>query len=111
MISDLNRIQKRELTAKDFDERLGHRDYRDVDPMAMANRTAWDAASQKYIDDYDDLLAQAASGSSLNDTERALLRDILTCSPAGRPPAERTRTGRRGPRPVRGSVGGGRRLQ
>jgi ubiquinone/menaquinone biosynthesis C-methylase UbiE len=69
------------MTAKDFDERLGHRDYRDVDPMAMANRTAWDAASQKYIDDYDDLLARAASGSSLNDTERELLREILTRSP------------------------------
>jgi hypothetical protein len=45
------------MTAKDFDERLCHRDYRDVDPIAMANRAAWDAASQKYIDDYDDLLA------------------------------------------------------
>jgi len=40
-----------------------------------------DAASQKYIDDYDGLLAQAASGSSLNDTERELLREILTHSP------------------------------
>jgi SAM-dependent methyltransferase len=60
---------------------LGHRDYRDVDPMAMANRTAWGAASQKYIDDYDDLLAQSASGSSCNDTERELLREILTRSP------------------------------
>lgn len=52
-----------------------------MDSTATANRIAWDAASQKYIDDYDDLLAQAASGSSLNDTERELLREILTRLP------------------------------
>jgi hypothetical protein len=81
--------------------------------MAMANRTAWDTASQKYIDDYDDLLAQGASGSSLNDTERELLRETLTRSPG----VVHLQSGHGlddvglGPRPVRGSVGSGRRLQ
>lgn len=34
---------------------------------------AWGAASQKYVREYGDLLAQAASGSSLVETERDLL--------------------------------------
>ena len=42
---------------------------------------AWEAASQKHVREYGDLLAQAASGSSLTGTERDLLRDILRCSP------------------------------
>lgn len=42
---------------------------------------AWEAASQKHVREYDDLLAQAAAGSSLTGTERDLLRAILHCSP------------------------------
>ena len=42
---------------------------------------AWEAASRKYVREYGDLLAQAASGSSLAGTERDLLREILRCSP------------------------------
>ena len=42
---------------------------------------AWEAASQKYVREYGDLLAQAISGSSLVETERDLLRGILRCSP------------------------------
>lgn len=47
----------------------------------MANQIAWNAASQKYINEHGSLLAQAASGSSLNDTERELLQEILSRSP------------------------------
>jgi hypothetical protein len=49
-----------------------------MDSAAMANRIAWDEASEKYMTEYDDLLAQAVTGSSLNDTERDLLREILS---------------------------------
>src|ERR1035441_9173836 len=38
---------------------------------------AWEAASQKYVREYGDLLAQAISGSSLVETERDLLRGAL----------------------------------
>lgn len=48
---------------------------------AAANRKAWEAASQKHVREYDELLAQAAAGSSLIDTERQLLREILRRSP------------------------------
>ena len=47
----------------------------------LANRRAWEAASQKHVREYGDLLAQAAAGSSLTGTERDLLRDILRSSP------------------------------
>jgi hypothetical protein len=39
-----------------------------MDSVTRANRRAWDAASEKHVREYDDLLAQAASGSFLNDT-------------------------------------------
>jgi SAM-dependent methyltransferase len=52
-----------------------------MDSRTQANRTAWEAASQKHVREYDYLLAQAAAGSSLTDTERHLLRGILRCSP------------------------------
>jgi hypothetical protein len=42
---------------------------------------AWEVASQKHVREYDDLLAQAAAGSSLTGTERDLLGGILHCSP------------------------------
>lgn len=43
---------------------------------------AWEAASQKHVREYDDLLAQAASGSSLTSTERDLLQAILRSAPS-----------------------------
>ena len=55
--------------------------HRGVDSTTRANRTAWEAASQKHVREYGDLLAQAASGSSLTGTERGLLREVLRCSP------------------------------
>jgi SAM-dependent methyltransferase len=47
-----------------------------------ANRSAWEAASQKHVREYDELLAEAATGSSLAEAERDLLREILGRSPA-----------------------------
>jgi len=52
-----------------------------VDPVTRVNRTAWEAASQKHVREYADLLAQAADGSSLTGTERELLREVLGRSP------------------------------
>ena len=52
-----------------------------MDPVALANRTAWETASIKHIREYADLLAQAESGSSLLDTERDLLSDVLRRAP------------------------------
>jgi hypothetical protein len=48
-----------------FDVRQHQRQPVVVDPAMQANRMAWEAASQKYVLEYGDLLAQAASGSSL----------------------------------------------
>jgi SAM-dependent methyltransferase len=52
-----------------------------VDPVTRANRGAWEAASRKHVREYDELLAEAAAGSSLADAERGLLREILGRSP------------------------------
>src|SRR6266404_8010406 len=52
-----------------------------MDPTTHANRMVWEAASEKYVHECGDLLAQATSGSSLVETERDLLREILRCSP------------------------------
>jgi len=52
-----------------------------VDAEVRANRAVWDAASQKYVREYDDFLAQAASGASFTSIERALLHGVLRCSP------------------------------
>ncbi|MGA2826479.1 MAG: class I SAM-dependent methyltransferase [Streptosporangiaceae bacterium] len=49
--------------------------------MTQANRMAWEAASEKYVREYGDLLAEAISGSSLVEAERDLLREILRFSP------------------------------
>jgi SAM-dependent methyltransferase len=49
--------------------------------VTLANRRAWEAASHKHVREYEDLLAQAASGSSLTAAERGILREILECSP------------------------------
>jgi len=67
--------------AQMLDGRRNRLQHRVVDSKAEANRVAWEAASQKYVRQYGDLLAQAASGSSLTGTERDLLREILRCSP------------------------------
>jgi SAM-dependent methyltransferase len=55
--------------------------HRVVDPVTLANRTAWETASVKYLREFADLLAQADSGSSLLDVERELLSDVLRRSP------------------------------
>ena len=52
-----------------------------MDPTTRANRIAWETASQKHVREYRDLLAEAAAGSSLLDTERELLRGILPRAP------------------------------
>jgi hypothetical protein len=48
-----------------------------MDAVIKANREAWESASRKHVREYDDLLAQAESGNSLNAAERELLKDIL----------------------------------
>jgi hypothetical protein len=52
-----------------------------MDAVTEANRRAWEAASRKHVREYGDLLAEAASGASLNAVERGLLRDILDGAP------------------------------
>jgi len=52
-----------------------------MDAVTKANRDAWEAASRKHVREYDDLLAQAASGASLNAVERGFLADILDGAP------------------------------
>jgi SAM-dependent methyltransferase len=52
-----------------------------MDPTTRANRIAWEAASQKYVHEYQEFLAQASTGSSLIDTEHELLRGVLRHSP------------------------------
>lgn len=52
-----------------------------MDPTVRANRSAWEAASRKHVREYDELLAEAATGSSLTGAERGLLREILGRSP------------------------------
>jgi SAM-dependent methyltransferase len=56
-------------------------EHRTMDATTRANRSAWEAASRKHVREYDELLAEAESGSSLTGAERGLLRDILACSP------------------------------
>ena len=52
-----------------------------MDAVTAANRLAWEAASRTHVREYDDLLAQAESGSSLNAIERGLLAGILDGAP------------------------------
>jgi SAM-dependent methyltransferase len=52
-----------------------------MDAVTEANRRAWEMASNKHVREYDDLLAQAAAGSSLNAVERGLLAGILADAP------------------------------
>jgi SAM-dependent methyltransferase len=64
-----------------FDGRRYWQEHRTMDFTVRANRAAWEAASQKHVREYEDLLAQAAAGSSLTGRERGLLREILARSP------------------------------
>ena len=52
-----------------------------MDAVTEANGLAWEAASCKHVREYDDLLAPAESGASLNVVERGLLREILDGAP------------------------------
>jgi SAM-dependent methyltransferase len=52
-----------------------------VDDATRANRRVWEAASTKYVREYDETLAMAASGSSLLDIERTLLNPVLRTAP------------------------------
>jgi SAM-dependent methyltransferase len=53
-----------------------------MDPDVRRNRVAWEAASQKYVREYQDHLDQARNGSSLFAHELDLLRPLLASSPA-----------------------------
>ena len=53
-----------------------------MDATTRANRGAWEKASQKYVREYEDVLAQAAAGTSLVDPEHDLLSEVLRRSPA-----------------------------
>ena len=53
-----------------------------MDSGVRLNRIAWEAASQKHVREYGDLLRQARKGSSLFDRELDLLRPLLRSSPA-----------------------------
>jgi SAM-dependent methyltransferase len=65
-----------------FDALRRWAEYHCVDSTTRANRAVWEEASRKHVREYDDLLAQAASGSSLIATERELLREVLDRAPA-----------------------------
>ena len=52
-----------------------------MDAVTQANRQAWEAASRKHVDEYHELLAEAADGSSLHAVERDLLAGILSGAP------------------------------
>lgn len=52
-----------------------------MDPRVKRNRVAWEAASQKHVREYRDLLDQARNQSSLVPCEREILRPLLAPSP------------------------------
>jgi len=52
-----------------------------MDAITRANRTAWEAASVKHVREYDDLLAEAAAGTSLTGFERDILAPLLASAP------------------------------
>ncbi|WP_328471583.1 class I SAM-dependent methyltransferase [Actinoplanes sp. NBC_00393] len=52
-----------------------------MDSVTRANRDAWETASEKYVREDAEMLAVAASGVSLTDAERPILRDVLRTSP------------------------------
>lgn len=52
-----------------------------MDPGTGQNRIAWEAASEKHVREYQELLSQARNGSSLLPREVDLLRPLLGPSP------------------------------
>ena len=48
-----------------------------VDPVAQSNRRAWEAASEKYVREHEDQLAQVARGELLLASELDLLRPAM----------------------------------
>jgi SAM-dependent methyltransferase len=52
-----------------------------MDAEVAANRVAWETASQKHVNEYDELLAEAARLESLRPWELALLEPILAKAP------------------------------
>jgi len=53
-----------------------------VDPVAQSNRRAWEAASEKYVREHEDQLAQVARGELLLASELDLLRPLMQSAPA-----------------------------
>lgn len=53
-----------------------------MDPDTRHNRNAWEAASEKHVREYDELLAQARNESSLFHWELDLLRPLLDSEPS-----------------------------
>lgn len=52
-----------------------------MDPDVQRNRIAWEAAFEKYVQEYQDLLRQARDESTLFERELELLRPLLRLSP------------------------------
>ncbi|GAA1617205.1 class I SAM-dependent methyltransferase [Kribbella sancticallisti] len=52
-----------------------------MDAEVAANRVAWEKASQKHVDEYDELLAEAAERKSLTQRELELLQPVLAGAP------------------------------
>jgi SAM-dependent methyltransferase len=52
-----------------------------MEPDAQRNRVAWEVASQKHVREYQELLSQARTESSLTTHELDLLRPLLAASP------------------------------
>jgi SAM-dependent methyltransferase len=53
-----------------------------MEPGTRQNRIAWQAASEKHLREYAELLRQATDETSLSPAELTLLRPLLTSSPA-----------------------------
>lgn len=53
-----------------------------MEPDNRRNRAAWEAASEKHVREYQELLTEAKTRSSLVDSETELLRPILASAPA-----------------------------
>jgi SAM-dependent methyltransferase len=53
-----------------------------MDPSTSRNLIAWEAASRKYVDEYEELLDEARTKSALFACELELLRPLLASAPA-----------------------------
>jgi SAM-dependent methyltransferase len=49
--------------------------------VTVGNRSAWEKASRKHVDEYQELLDEARNSSSLFECELALLRPLLASNP------------------------------